>query len=191
VWTQVERLVVDDYYIKQTDDEGVETYESVDAVTVDDETFFADPRYKKVADRDANRRARVKELNKRVKEFEALGEEDVDVTPPPEEEDTPAPVMTTEEIVAAAVAEIDKRAVDAALANTEQQATLTGLVDKHKLGKEALAILATSTDPEATAELLGKSSLRFDDTAGGTAPGQITDLEGAVGNVLTKLGLDD
>ena len=184
---------MDDYFTQQTDDEGVVTYVSVDTVTVDDEAFYADPRYKKVADRDANRRRRVTELNARIKAFEVEDTEDgVDTDTPPDTTETTEPAtMTPEEIIIAAIAAIDQRNADADTAKTAQDTLLAGLVEKHKLDEGALQILAVSSSPEVTAELLGKAQLQFDSTDGGTNPGTQTDLESLMGNVNKKLGLDD
>ena len=176
-----------DYFAEQTDDDGNVTYILVESVEVTDEQMFADPRYKKVQDSDIKRRKKIRALNAQVKELEVDDppEDDTEETEKP----TP-PTMTSQEIIDAAIAAIDKRDVDARTVATARTTELAAIMEKHKLKKEALPLLEQSNDPEAAAELLGRSAYGFEDTDGGDPGDQGSDLDGTISNVYKSLGLD-
>jgi len=184
-------LVVDDYYTEQTDEDGKVTYVQVEKVEISDEDLFADPRVQKVVDSDIKRRKKVRELNKQIR--------DLDIEDPPpkdtevveeEEKISPAPVMTQEELIAAAIAAIDERTATKEVVRQERMTVLNELMTKHQLKKEALPLLEQSTDPAAAAELLGRSGLKFDEDTGGDPTDQGSDLGVILTGVYKRLGLE-
>lgn len=180
-----------DYFIKQEGEDGEIEYVRAETIELDDTTFFADPRYKKVADSDVKRRQRIRELNQKLKDLEAEEPGDSDkTTPDPEPAVSQSQSMTPEQIIQAAIEAIEQKAQAKTQARQERQEQLKGLLEKHKLALNAMALLEQSTNPEATAELLGRSSLRFDDTTGGEVSGEKTDLTGTMANVYKDLGLE-
>lgn len=179
-----------DYFAEQTDDDGNVTYILVESVEVTDEQMFADPRYKKVQDSDIKRRKKIRALNAQVKELEVDDPPEDETEDDTEETEKPTPpTMTSQEIIDAAIAAIDKRDVDARTVATARTTELAAIMEKHKLKKEALPLLEQSNDPEAAAELLGRSAYGFEDTDGGDPGDQGSDLDGTISNVYKSLGL--
>lgn len=173
-----------DYYIQQTNEAGEVEYIRAETLEVADEAFFADSRYQKVVNESVDRRKKIRELNKQIKDLQVVDAEDEEPV-----EEAPAPAtMTPDQIIEAAIAKIDQRNAAETAAKTARNTQLEALLTKHKLPKTMLPALEKSNDPEGTAEILGRTSMRFDDVTGGETAGEV-DITGLFARIDKELGL--
>ena len=186
---------MDDFFIEQTDDDGNVTYvkAEVPEANVGDianDAFFQDPRYKKVADSDAQRRIKIRELRA---EMETLASEDEvpgdDTTPTEPEPNAEAPT-SDDDLIARVMAKITAQSEAETKLKNERTALIDGLLEKHKLPEETYrSVLEDSTDAVAVAEQLGRAVLAFDQVSGGNSATPLT-VDTVMAGVYENLGIE-
>lgn len=176
---------------KVTNEDGEETYEEVDLAQVElpDEVVHNHPAYRKVAESDVKRRKRIKELTAQLQSSAGADEPEEQQAEEQVTEPAPAPVtIDTEALFNEFMGRLTKQQQEEAEKAKADAERLNKLAKDNGLGEEAVSILRTSNDPEATAKLLAKSQFRFDDAEGGGLPGE-SGGDATLANILNKLGL--
>lgn len=163
-------------YTKVVDDEGNESYVQVEEVSIDDDTFYADTRYQKVADRDTKRRLKYKGLVDQLTPFGIEVDEEGNIVTKPQAQDDKTPetpvdtpkVPTMEEIYNFVKTQQQTESQAEQEARRQREEAVNKAMETHKLtGDDMRAILENSSDPEAVAAILGRKALHFGETNGG------------------------
>ncbi len=191
------------YFVKQEDPEkpGEFIYVEVEADKVEldpdrlKKIIFDSKEYKSVVDESKSRKAKIKELRTSLEQLtseEAADGENSEEPVKPEKSNAgstqTAEPLDSEKLYQDFKARLAKEQADAKAEAEAANAKYRALITKHKLGDEAIPLLAQSTNPEEMAALLEKSAFRFDDQIGG-APSQ-PDKDALLANVLKQKGLD-
>lgn len=170
-------------YTKVVDADGNVTFQ--EASTVPDELVRNHPVFKDVLEESISRRKRAQDAEAERDQLRAKVQ-----APTVAEVPTSVEPLDREALYKEIAERIRKEDSERNRAETERRSKLQGLMATHKLKEDAFVILEKSTDPDAVAELLGRSALRFEDTNSGQTPNAdpITDM---LGRVKNNLGLKE
>jgi len=187
---------VDTYFTKQVDDDGNETYVEAElpatgVADIPDDSFYQDPRYRSVADSDAQRRIKIRELRQELKSLADVDEETGEGDDRQPTDPVPAaPPVATDELVASVLATLKAEQQKEQNAANERRTLIDGLMDKHKLPEDLRGALESSNDPEAVASVLGPAVLKFDNVPGGDAE-TVNEVDAIMARVNEGLGFDE
>jgi len=188
-------------FTKVTDDEGNESYVPVTEETeveLPETLIKAHPEYQRVStlygkavDESKKRLTRAQKAEQMIKEL-ADDTEKPEGDDEPKDDGKPANVPLDVDALTEKIFErLIERNTQEQTAQQKKDAEIADLITKHKLAgvQDVVKILANSSNPAETAELLGRSAAKFDTSQSGgeTIPTNIDEMD--FSGVLRKMGL--